>query len=135
MIPNPIQSVNSRIKYVRELLKLSQVQFSRVLSLSSGYLAGVETEKRKVNGRLIKLVCSSFRVNDRWLKSGEGEIFNQDPDAECTKLVSLFKELSPEFQNFILKQIGLLLELQDTRQARESAALVDFSHEHATDPD
>jgi transcriptional regulator with XRE-family HTH domain len=116
MIPNPIQSVNSRIKYVRELLKLSQVQFSRVISLSSGYLAGVETEKRKVNGRLIKLVCSSFRVNDRWLKSGEGEIFNQAPEAECTKLVSLFKELSPEFQNFILKQIDLLLELQDTKR-------------------
>ncbi|MDR0668977.1 MAG: helix-turn-helix domain-containing protein [Treponema sp.] len=108
-----VGSVNQRIKQVRQALKLSQVQFSRVISLSSGYLAGVEVEKRKVNERLIKLICSSFNVNEKWLKSGEGEIFNRNPDESFTKLISLFKELDPKYQAYILKEINLLLEIQD----------------------
>jgi transcriptional regulator with XRE-family HTH domain len=106
-------TVNNRVKLIRESLKLSQVQFSRVLSLSSGYLAGVETARRKVNDRLVKLICSAFKVNEKWLKSGSGEMFNRGPDTEFTKLVSLYKELNPQFQEYILKQIGLLLEIQD----------------------
>jgi transcriptional regulator with XRE-family HTH domain len=108
-----VGSVNRRIKQVRQALRLSQVQFSRVISLSSGYLAGVEVEKRRVNERLIKLICSSFNVNEKWLKTGEGEMFNQDPDESFTKLISLFKELDSKYQAYILKEINLLLEIQD----------------------
>ncbi|MDR1443755.1 MAG: helix-turn-helix domain-containing protein [Treponema sp.] len=108
-----VGSVNQRIKQVRQALRLSQVQFSRVISLSSGYLAGVEVEKRKVNERLVKLICSSFNVNEKWLKSGEGEIFSQNPDESFTKLISLFKELDPKYQAYILKEINLLLDIQD----------------------
>lgn len=107
-------TINHRVKQVREALRLSQVQFSRVISLSSGYLAGVEVEKRKVNARLIKLISSSFKVNAEWLKTGDGEMFSQNPDEKFTKLVSLYKELDPEFQEYILKQICLLLDIQDT---------------------
>ncbi|MDR1373414.1 MAG: helix-turn-helix transcriptional regulator [Treponema sp.] len=106
-------SVNRRIKQIRQALKLSQVQFSRIISLSSGYLAGVEVEKRKVNNRLIKLICSSFNVNEGWLKTGEGEMFQQHPDDSLTKLVNLFKELDLKYQVYILKEISLLLEIQD----------------------
>jgi len=106
-------SVNRRIKQVRQELQLSQVQFSRVISLSSGYLAGVEVEKRKVNDRLIKLICSSFNVNEKWLKTGEDEMFFRDPDESFTKLISLFKELDPKYQVYILKEINFLLEIQD----------------------
>jgi transcriptional regulator with XRE-family HTH domain len=106
-------SVNRRIKQVRQVLQLSQVQFSRVISLSSGYLAGVEVEKRKVNERLIKLICSSFNVNEKWLKTGEDDMFNRNPEESFTKLISLYKELDPKYQAYILKEINLLLEIQD----------------------
>jgi transcriptional regulator with XRE-family HTH domain len=108
-----VGSVNRRIKQVRQALRLSQVQFSRVISLSSGYLAGVEVEKRRVNERLIKLICSSFNVNEKWLKTGEDEMFNLNPDESFIKLISLFKELDLKYQTYILKEINLLLEIQD----------------------
>jgi DNA-binding XRE family transcriptional regulator len=114
-------TVNRRIKQVREKLSLSQMRFSRVISLSSGYLAGVEVEKRKVNDRIIKLICASFSVSEKWLRSGEGEMFSEDPNKACTKLVSLYKELNPLYQNYILKQIDLLLTMQEgiSRGAQE----------------
>ncbi|AEF86239.1 transcriptional regulator [Treponema primitia ZAS-2] len=106
-------TVNRRIKQVREALSLSQMKFSKVISLSSGYLAGVEVEKRKVNDRIIKLICASFGVNEKWLRDGQGEMFNHDPAKEFTKLVALYKELAPKYQEYILKQIDLLLDMQD----------------------
>jgi transcriptional regulator with XRE-family HTH domain len=108
-------TVNRRIKQVREALNLSQMKFSKVISLSSGYLAGVEVEKRKVNDRIVKLICASFSVNEKWLRNGEGEMFSKDPDLEFTKLVSLYKELNPQYQEYILKQIDLLLDMQDKK--------------------
>jgi transcriptional regulator with XRE-family HTH domain len=111
MNTDPVPPVNRRIKQVREALRLSQVQFSRVLSLSSGYLAGVELGKRKANDRIIKLICSSFKTNGQWLRTGEGAMFDQEPS--LLRLVSLYRELEPRFQQYILKQIDLLLEIQD----------------------
>ncbi|MFP3041351.1 helix-turn-helix transcriptional regulator [Treponema primitia] len=105
-------TITYRIKQVREALCLTQVKFSRVISLSSGYLAGVEVGKRKVNERVVKLICASFSVNEKWLKSGEGEMFGQGHN-EYTKLVSLYKELNLQFREYILKQIELLLDIQD----------------------
>jgi hypothetical protein len=98
---------------------MTQVSFSRVLALSSGYLAGVELENRKVNGRIIKLLCSSFGVSEAWLQTGQGEMFAEITDPTFTKLASLYKELSPAYQKYILKQIDLLLEIQN-QTAREN---------------
>jgi hypothetical protein len=52
-------------------------------------------------------------VGEKWLRLGEGEMFSRDPDAAFTKLVSLYKELHPKYQNYILKQIDLLLTMQE----------------------
>lgn len=104
------KSVNLRIKQVRETLELSQRNFSMALSISHSYIAGIETEVREVNGRLIKLIVSEFGVNETWLQYGEGEMFLQNPDEKFTKLVSLFKELSPKYQKLIYQIIDVLLK-------------------------
>ena len=104
--------INQRIKEIRRSLKMTQVCFSRVIALSSGYLAGIETNKRRVNDRLVKLICSSFKVNEQWLRSGEGTMFAENDNEQCIKLTGLFKELEPKFQNYIFKEINLLLNMQ-----------------------
>jgi transcriptional regulator with XRE-family HTH domain len=105
--------LNARIREVRETLRLSQVQFARVISLSPGYLAGVELGDRKANDRFVKLVCSSFNTNERWLRDGEGEMFLKNTDEEFTRLAALYRELIPQYKTYILKQIELLLDIQD----------------------
>jgi transcriptional regulator with XRE-family HTH domain len=107
------ETINRRIKQVREALDMTQAAFSRVVALSSGYLAGVELEKRKVNDRLVKLICSSFTVNEQWLRAGKGDMFIPGGDEMFLKLASLYKELSPKYRRYVLKEIELLLEIQD----------------------
>jgi transcriptional regulator with XRE-family HTH domain len=108
------EPINQRIKQVREALELSQRNFSVSLSLSHSYIAGIETGALKVNGRLVKLIASEFGVNEAWLLTGEGEMFSRNPDEKFTKLVSLFKELSPKNQELIYQIIGILMKMEES---------------------
>jgi transcriptional regulator with XRE-family HTH domain len=74
------EPINQRVKQIREALELNQRNFAMILSASHGYIAGIETGIRKVNGRLVKLIVSEFGVNEKWLTDGEGEMFAQRPD-------------------------------------------------------
>lgn len=105
-------SVNQRVKQVRITLKLSQARFAEQISISSGYIAGIELEKRKVNERIIKLICSTFSVNGYWLKTGEGDMFIEGAGVKSDQALKIFSELRPEFQDYALQQIDKLLELQ-----------------------
>jgi len=105
--------INQRVKELRKALNMTQVSFSQVIALSSGYLAGIETEKRRVNNRLIKLICSSFKVNETWLRSGNGDMFAEEDNEQYIKLVGLFKELNSKYRDYIFKEINLLLKMQE----------------------
>ncbi|GHV85385.1 hypothetical protein AGMMS50230_09930 [Spirochaetia bacterium] len=108
-----MEKINRRIKELRKTLNMTQVSFSQVISLSSGYLAGIETDKRKVNNRLIKLICSSFKVNEIWLREGTGEVFAEAGDELFSKLTGLFRELEKRYQDYIFREINLLLKMQE----------------------
>ena len=104
--------INQRVKELRKALNMTQVGFSQVIALSSGYLAGIETNKRKVNNRLVKLICSSFKVNETWLRDGKGAMFTEDDSEQYIKLVGLFKELNSHYRDYIFKEINILLKMQ-----------------------
>ena len=94
-------SVNQRIKQVRQALNLSQAKFAKEISISNGYIAGIELEKRNVNDRLIKLVCITFNVSEHWLRTGNGDMFEEQPN-------KLFELASATFK----EQIDQLLDVQ-----------------------
>jgi transcriptional regulator with XRE-family HTH domain len=117
-------AINRRVKELRKALNMTQVSFSQVIALSSGYLAGIETEKRRVNDRLIKLICSSFNVNEQWLRNGEGKMFTEDKNEQYIKLVGLFRELEPMYRDYIFKEIGLLLKMQEQKSEQNSEKIL-----------
>jgi transcriptional regulator with XRE-family HTH domain len=109
-----IPAINLRIRDIRHALGLSQIKFSSIVALSNGYLARVETGHITVNERLIKLVCSSFRVNETYLRYGEGEMFNEEiTDDKFKNLVTLVKALPPKYQDFLFEMLDMLLKLKD----------------------
>jgi transcriptional regulator with XRE-family HTH domain len=105
-------SANHRVKHIRKALGLSQAKFAVGISVSNGYVAGIELGNRNVNDRIVKLICSAYNVNEGWLKTGEGEMFRCPPDDKLARVVSIFTKLSPEFQDYVLHQIDKLLEIQ-----------------------
>ena len=111
-------TVNERIKEVRSTLKLSQRAFSKVVYVSNGYLADIELGHNEVKDRLVHLISSAFSVNKHWLLTGEGRMFNSTPEEKLERVTSLFNELYPEYQDFVLRQIDELIELQNVRHEK-----------------
>ncbi|MCL1814247.1 MAG: helix-turn-helix domain-containing protein [Treponema sp.] len=107
------ETVNQRIKRLRKDLNLTQSEFSTIITISSGQLACIETEKRAVNDRTIKLICDSFKVNNEWLRTGEGPVFLENKDSNYFKLVALYDTLKPAFQNYILHSINFFIKIQE----------------------
>ena len=102
-------SINLRIKELREKLGLNQREFSKLLSLSGGYIAGIEVNLRKVNDRLIKLIVSQFGASENWLRFGAGDMFaKRRADEKSLRIVALFNDLPPHFQDVVLGTIELL---------------------------
>lgn len=105
-------TINQRIKEVRLALGLSQAKFAKAISISNGYIAGIELGNRNVNDRLIKLISVTFNVRENWLKNGEGNMFSEQPNQLLELASATFKELKPAYQEYIIKQIDQLLEIQ-----------------------
>jgi transcriptional regulator with XRE-family HTH domain len=107
-------SVNQRIITLRHALNITQAEFAKKILISTGFMAAIETGVRKVNDRLIKLINTTFGVNEGWLRTGEGEMFRKDmtPDYKMDEVEAIFKRLNPYFQDFILDQLRKLLEYE-----------------------
>ena len=100
-----------RVRTLRKELGLNQADFARRLGLSQSTLAMLETGKRTFNEKHLKLVCSAFGVQERWLRTGEGEMFAASPYEG--EFLSLFGELRPEAQRYLLTMARELVAAQD----------------------
>jgi transcriptional regulator with XRE-family HTH domain len=108
-------TVNQRVRKVRKTLKLTQHDLAKVLAMSQSQIACIETTQRVVNERTIKLICDSFNANPQWLRTGEGDMFVQKDDAKLKKLLALFTNLQPQYQNFIFNAMDLFLKMQEEK--------------------
>jgi transcriptional regulator with XRE-family HTH domain len=103
--------VGERIKLLRKTLKMSQAEFCQAVFLSNGYLADLEMDNKKANNRIIRLIALTFGVNEAWLKSGTGDMFLASQTDKVQRMTSLFNELPPKFQEYVLIQIEQLLNV------------------------
>jgi transcriptional regulator with XRE-family HTH domain len=90
---------------------MSQVEFAKAICISNGYIAELECEHRKANDRILQLISLTFGVNEKWLKTGEGEMFFKTPGEKLQRMVNLFNELPPKFQDYAMQQIEQLLNV------------------------
>jgi len=108
--------INKRLMEARKALNMPQKDFAKALYISSGFLSDIEKNRRRVNDRFIKLVSMVFGINENWLKNGEGEMFHKSPDEKVKRLVNIFNELPPDFQDFALLHLDRLLDLRNKQK-------------------
>jgi transcriptional regulator with XRE-family HTH domain len=106
------ETVNELIKQVRLALNLPQAKFCRDIPLANGYYADIELGNRRANRRIIKLISLSYGVSERFLTTGEGEMFDSADDPKLAELVRIFRDLPPNFQDYVLHEIKELKKLR-----------------------
>jgi transcriptional regulator with XRE-family HTH domain len=108
-------TTNDRIRQARKTLKLSQAEFAKAIFISNGYIAELECGHKKANDRIIHLISLTFGVSQDWLKSGIGDMFYKTPDEKLQRMIGLFNELPPKFQDYVMTQVEALLKATGDR--------------------
>ncbi len=100
---------------MREALNLSQREFGEKLGVSRDVISNIEYGRVQPKPLFLQHLCQMYKVNEYWLSTGEGEMFDERPelDDKLDEVLSIFKSLRPEFQDYALEQIKKLAELQD----------------------
>ena len=68
--------MKERILYLRKsVLNLSRVKFGEPIGMSDSEIKNIETGLTQLKENKIPLICSTYNVNEIWLRTGEGEVF------------------------------------------------------------
>jgi len=105
--------ISQRISDIRKALGLTQKQFAEGLKVSKAHAGAMELNTRKVPDRIIKMICFTYKVNEKWLTTGKGAMFEEGRDLRLEEVISNFKKLDDLLQDYVLKQIRLALEFQE----------------------
>ncbi|MDR3114441.1 MAG: helix-turn-helix domain-containing protein [Treponema sp.] len=115
--------MKSRLTTLRKTLELTKSKFAERLGLTYPAISLIESGKNALTDQNINLICLTFKVNETWLRTGRGSMFNQAVPGE-EELLDIFRKLSPPIRQSILKITQDLLEAQkkaDTLETDEAS--------------
>lgn len=102
-----------RIKILRKALKLTQQAFAESLGVSRDTIANVEGGRIEIKDIFILSICREFNVNEKWLRTGEGEMFIElSRDEQIAEFVG--RTLSTESESFKKRFIAMLAKLDES---------------------
>jgi transcriptional regulator with XRE-family HTH domain len=93
--------VTRRLVELRGFLRLKQRKFARDLGIPQTTYSAIENGKNPLQERHIRLICLTFNVNETWLCTGEGAMFEEV--AGWPEILSIFQKLSPEMRKAVLE--------------------------------
>lgn len=96
--------MKDRIREVREHFGLSMEKFGSRIGIGKASISLLESGKNNPSIQTIALICREFGVNEQWLRTGEGEMFEQTRETVLDRLAaeySLDKEQVSVIENFL----------------------------------
>lgn len=104
--------MKERLRMLRKKLNLTQKEFANSIGLkSSSAIGNIELGLIELSQRNIDAICKEHNVNEEWLKTGTGNMFNEiSLEDEFDLLVG---ELYAENDNFKKSIIRAMLKLND----------------------
>jgi transcriptional regulator with XRE-family HTH domain len=104
--------MRERLTLVRKKLKMNQTDFARQIGLTQTTLSMIEVGMASFTDKNIKLISATFNVNERWLRTGVGEMFGSS-SPYLKELIDIFERLSPDTQEFLLEMARNLVKKQE----------------------
>ena len=68
--------MKNRIKEIRTAVNKNQTDFAKSISISRSAICKMESGENFPSEQTITLICRVYNVNEHWIKTGEGEMFN-----------------------------------------------------------
>lgn len=96
--------MKSRIHAVRAQADLTMAEFAKRIGMTTSSISLFESGKAAPSDRTVLSICREFGVNEHWLRTGEGEMFEQTRETVLDRLAaeySLDKEQVSVIENFL----------------------------------
>lgn len=95
--------IQERVKALRKHFDLSQAEFGKQLGVSRDVISNLEYGRVAVSDLIINMICAKFGVNEKWLRTGEGEMFPKpDTDPLWGMLGEVLKEEKSSFRRQLI---------------------------------
>lgn len=87
--------MRERFKILRKDTGLTQKDFAARVGLSQNFIAQIESGSKVPSDRTVSDICRIFHVNEDWLRTGEGDMYDL-PENQTAAIVSdLLEDDSP----------------------------------------
>jgi transcriptional regulator with XRE-family HTH domain len=75
--------MNTRLKELRkEHLHLTLEKFGEPLGVTKSALSNLENGNRSLTDQMLLLICRTYNVNEEWLRTGNGPVFQELPEED-----------------------------------------------------
>ena len=109
-----------RLIKIRDSFGLTQKDFAKNIFVSQTYYSNIENGNKKMNDRVIALICSQYGVNKQYLLYGEGEMFSENlADLQLQTLLEIFNQLEKPFKEYIILQVKHLMNAIDESKEKK----------------
>jgi transcriptional regulator with XRE-family HTH domain len=104
--------MNERIQKLIDSLNIKKAEFAKRLNLSQPFVSELCSGIKSPSDRTIADICREFNVSERWLRTGEGDMFVQlSRDEEIAAFMGDI--LKGEDDNFKRRFIAMLSRLDE----------------------
>ena len=139
--------MKDRIREVREHFRLSMEKFGSRIGIGKASISLLESGKNNPSVQTITLICREFGVNEQWLRTGEGEMFEQtrasvpdrlsteyDLSREQRSVIEAFLDLDPQERDVILKCVHNVFD-RSAESVAQSTAIPDKEAQRIAESD
>ena len=103
--------MNERLKELRNYLGLSQEAFGESVGVTKAAISRIESGINSLSDRMILSIVTQHNVNEDWLRTGNGEMFNKmSEDEELDLYVGRISGGADEFKKNLIKTLCKLSE-------------------------
>ena len=104
--------MHERIKAVRKYFHLTMKEFGAKIGIKNSSVSLLESGKNSPSDRTVLAICREFKVSEGWLRTGEGDMFDQEQPSILARLSSEYKLTARE-----QSVVAAFLELDEADRA------------------
>lgn len=108
--------MKNRFKELRKELRLTQEEFASKIELSRSYVNLIEMGKKVPADRTIKDICRIFNVNNKWMETGEGNMFLPSINEEANYVSELLEDVDNPLYDLIKAIMKTYLEADEKQK-------------------
>jgi hypothetical protein len=79
----PINTIGGRIDIIIDELHINAKKFADMINISEGHLSDIRNSNAELSKRVVKSIIKNViiqrrKINEQWLRTGEGEMFDKN---------------------------------------------------------